>query len=59
MNIYDIDIFEPIQSDLESYINDYTMAPELWAKFRIDDLPIVDYSKWKSIKLIDNGSFSQ
>lgn len=59
MNIYDIDIFEPIQSDLESYINDYTMAPELWTKFRIDDLPVVDYSKWKSIKLIDNGSFSQ
>lgn len=58
MNIYDIDIFEPIESDLESYRNEYTMVPELWGKFKIDDLPTVDFSKWKSIKLIDGGSFS-
>ena len=59
MNIYDIDIFEPIESDLESYINEYTMVPELWGKFKIDDLPTVDFSKWESIKLIHGGSFSE
>ena len=58
MNIYDIDIFEPIESDLESYRNQYTMVPELWDKFKIDDLPMVDFSKWESIKLIDGESFS-
>lgn len=59
MNIYDIDIFEPIESDLESYRNTYTMVPELWDKFKIDDLPTVDFSKFKCIKLIDGGRFSE
>ena len=59
MNIYDIDIFAPLESDLESYKNDYIMVPELWSKFKIDDLPMVDFSKWKSVKLIDNGKFSR
>lgn len=58
MNIYDIDIFEPIESDLESYRNTYTMVPELWNKFKIDDLPGIDFSKFKCIKLIEDGSFT-
>lgn len=59
MNIYDIDIFEPIESDLESYRNTYTMVPELWNKFKIDDLPGIDLSKFKCIKLIEDGSFTR
>ena len=57
-SIYNIDIFEPLESDLEAYRETYTMAAELWRKFRIDDLPGVDFTKWKEEKLIENGKFS-
>lgn len=58
MNIYDIDLFDPVECDLEAYQNTYTLAPELWGKFKIDDLVNVDFSKWESIKLLKNGAFS-
>lgn len=57
-SIYDIDIFDPVESDLESYRNEYTMAPELWQKFQINDLVGVDFSKWKKIKFLNNGDLS-
>ena len=56
---YDLDIFDPIESDLEMFQNTYIMSPELWGKFDIDDLTGVDFSKWKRIKLIDSGFFSE
>lgn len=58
-NIYDIDIFDPIESELELFQNTYTMSPELWGKFNINDLPGIDFSKWKRIKLINSGAFSE
>ena len=57
-SIYDIDIYNPIEDDLEAFQNTYIMSPELWRKFNIDDLAGVDFSKWKRIKLIESGSFS-
>lgn len=58
-SIYDIDIFSPINDDLECYTQSFTLAPVLWKKFKIDDLENVDFSKWKSIKLMHNGVFSE
>ena len=58
-SIYDIDIFDPIECDLEMFKNTYTMAPELWGKFNIDDLTGIDFSEWKRIKLINSGTFSE
>lgn len=58
-SIYDLDIFGPIESDLEAFRNTYTMSPELWAKFNIDDLAGIDFSKWKRLKLIEAGTFSK
>ena len=57
-SIYDKDIFEPIDDDLEKYINRFTMSPALWSKFSISDLPHVDFLNWKREKLIQNGCFS-
>lgn len=57
-SIYDIDIYDPISVDLEAYQNRFVMSPELWKKFTISDLPGVDFSQWKTVKLIENGSFS-
>ena len=57
-SIYDDDIFDPIKSDLESFQNQFVLSPELWGKFKISDLPGVDFSNWKEEKLIDNGKFS-
>jgi len=54
---YDIDIFDPIEDDIERYIERFTLAPELWRKFDISDLN-VDISNWVKIKLIVNGKFS-
>ncbi len=56
---YDLDIFGPIEKDLEAYTNTYIMSPELWRKFNIDDLVGVDFTKWERIKLIDAGTFSK
>lgn len=58
-SIYDIDIFSPIKDDLECFTQPFTLAPVLWEKFKIDDLENVDFSKWKSVKLMHNGAFSK
>ena len=58
-SIYDIDIFDPIECDLEMFQNTYTMSPELWGKFNIEDLTGIDFSEWKRIKLINSGAFSE
>lgn len=57
-SIYEIDIFEPIENDLEAFQNTFVMSPELWEKFNISDLPGVDFSKWKEEKLIEDNTFS-
>ena len=54
---YDIDIFDPIEDDLEKYTNKFILAPELWGKFDISDLNI-DISNWEKMQLIVNGKFS-
>ena len=48
-SIYDA----PIESDVESFQNTYIMVPELWGRFKFDDLKEVDFSKWNSVKLIN------
>lgn len=58
-NSYDLDIFDPIEHDLEMFQNTFIMSPELWGKFKIDDLTGIDFSKWKRIKLINSGFFSE
>lgn len=52
---------DPIICDLESFQNTYTMAPELWERFCIDDLENVDFTQWKTIKLMndDGTAFSE
>lgn len=54
---HDIDIFDPIEEDIESFTQRFTLAPELWRKFDISDLN-VNFSDWRKIKLIVNGDFS-
>lgn len=56
-SIYD----EDLSFDLEAWRNEYIMSPQLWSMFAIDDLPNVDFTKWHSMKLMnDTGdSFSQ
>ena len=53
-------IYDDVDFDIESYVNQFKMAPELWRVFDINDLPDVDFSKWSSIKLIspDGDKFS-
>ena len=58
-SIYDRDIFAPIQNPLQCYERRFTLSPELWMKFDISDLVQVDFAKWDSIKLIENGEFSK
>lgn len=52
---------EPINCDLECFQNIYTMAPELWQQFSVDGLENVDFTQWKSIKLMnaDGTAFSE
>ena len=52
---------DPIACDLESFQNTYTMAPELWERFYIDNLENVDFTQWQSIKLLndDCSAFSE
>lgn len=52
------DIFDPVKTDLEAFQERYVLSPELWGKFRTDDLNGLDYSNWKTAKLIENGDIS-
>lgn len=52
---------DPISCDLECFQNTYTMAPELWERFDFTDLKNVDFSNWRSVKLMndDGSAFSE
>ena len=51
-------IYEPILSDITAFQKRFYLIPELWEKFKFDDLSNVDFSKWKKIKLMDgSGNF--
>ena len=51
-------IYEPILSDITAFQKRFYLIPELWGKFRFDDLNNVDFGKWKKIKLMDDsGAF--
>ncbi len=58
-SIYDIDHFAPLKSDFDSFTKPFTLDPELWEKFSIDDLKNVDFTKWNCVKLMDDGKFSE
>ena len=47
-------IYEPILSDITAFQKRFYLIPELWEKFKFDDLCNVDFSKWKKIKLMEN-----
>lgn len=57
-SMYEIDIFDPIKNRLELYQKSFVLSPELWRKFKIDDISSVDFTKWGCIKLINGGAFS-
>lgn len=48
-------IYDPVESDLEAFQNRYIMSPELWEKFTLKGLKNVDFTKWKSIKLMNTN----
>lgn len=55
------DIFEPVESELKIYKEDrFVLCPELWNKFKFNDLPNIDFTKWKVLKLLnETGDFSE
>lgn len=51
-------IYEPIISEVTAFQKRFFLIPELWEKFKFDDLSNVDFEKWKKIKLMDDkGDF--
>ena len=54
-------IYDPVECDLEAFRNTYTMAPELWRKFNLEGLDEIDFTKWDSVKLMNDAgdSFSE
>lgn len=53
-------IYDPIDSEVSGFRKSFYLVPELWEKFRIDDLNNVDFSKWKKLKIMnDQGTFSE
>lgn len=52
-------IYEPIQSEITAFRRRFFLIPELWEKFKFDDLENVDFANWKKIKLMsEDGIFS-
>ena len=49
-------IYDELDFDLEAFQNHYIMSPQLWSRFNVDDLKDVDFSNWKTIKLIKDAS---
>ncbi len=48
-------IYDPIKSEIASFKRQFYLVPELWEKFKFDDLNSVDFSQWKRIKLMDDS----
>lgn len=48
-------IYDTVESDLEAWQNRYIMSPELWSKFSLDELDAVDFTKWESMKLMNDS----
>ena len=49
-------IYDELDFDLEAFQNHYIMSPQLWSRFNVADLKDVDFSNWKTIKLIKDAS---
>lgn len=47
-------IYDEVDFDLESFIQPFIMAPELWRVFDINDLTDLDFDKWQTLKLLDD-----
>lgn len=48
------DLYDPVRSDPEAFMNHYVMVPELWEKFDISDLD-VDISSWGCAKMLNDS----
>lgn len=48
-------IYDPVECDLEAFQNRYIMAPELWGKFNLEGIENIDFTKWKSMKLMNEA----
>ena len=48
-------IYDDVDFNLESFRQQFILAPELWRVFDISDLQDVDFDKWKTIKLLDDS----
>lgn len=48
-------IYDDVDFNLESFRQQFILAPELWRVFDISDLQNVDFDKWKTIKLLDDS----
>lgn len=48
------DLYDPVSVDLEAYRNTYTMAPDLWERFNVSDLP-VEISCWGCMKMFNDN----
>lgn len=46
-------IYDDVDFELSAYRRHFTLAPEFWKVFNIDDLPNADFTKWQTFKLTD------
>lgn len=47
-------LYDPVKSDLSSFRRIFTLSPELWEKFNLDDIT-VDYTLWERVKMMDSS----
>lgn len=52
-------IYPPVNGDPQIYLKPFILMPELWERFRYDDIPEADFSNWQKAKMLDeNGQLS-
>lgn len=52
-------IYAPIGGEPQIFKKPFILMPELWERFKYDDLPEVDFTNWGKVKMLDeDGNFS-
>lgn len=52
-------IYAPIEGEPQIFKKPFILMPELWERFKYDDLPEVDFTNWGKVKILDeDGNFS-
>lgn len=46
-------IYPPVNGEPQVYLRHFIIMPELWERFKCDDIPEADFNNWREVKMLD------